>query len=100
MLSYIFVTTLCDMKLIYDPTKDACNQEKHGLSLQEAIHLNWDNALIWKDTRHDYGEVRQVALATLGNRVHVVVFVDLPHGRRIISLRKANAREVTRYVNS
>ncbi|MBF0117139.1 MAG: BrnT family toxin [Magnetococcales bacterium] len=88
------------MKMICDPTKDASNQEKHGLSLHEAIHLDWDNALIWEDTRHDYGEVRQIALATLGNRVHVVVFVDLPNGRRIISLRKANAREVTRYVDS
>ncbi|MBF0438396.1 MAG: BrnT family toxin [Magnetococcales bacterium] len=88
------------MKMICDPSKDAINQEKHGLSLIDAIHLDWEHALIWEDTRHDYGEVRQVALATLGNRVHVVVFVDLLNDRRIISLRKANAREVTRYVGS
>ncbi|MBF0160636.1 MAG: BrnT family toxin [Magnetococcales bacterium] len=86
------------MKIIRDPVKDIINREKHGLSLAEAAHLDWDKALIWEDTRRDYGESRQVALAVLGTRVHVVVFVDRTDGRRIISLRKANVKEVMRYV--
>ncbi|MBF0339993.1 MAG: BrnT family toxin [Magnetococcales bacterium] len=87
------------MKITYDPAKETTNREKHGFSLAEAVHLDWDNALIWEDTRHDYGETRQVALAVLGTRVHVVVFVDRTDGRRIISFRRANVKEVMRYVD-
>ncbi|MBF0157063.1 MAG: BrnT family toxin [Magnetococcales bacterium] len=86
------------MKIIHDPAKEIINREKHGLSLGEAAYLDWDKALIWEDTRRDYGEARQVALAVLGRRVHFVVFVDRPNGRRIISLRRANVKEVMRYV--
>ncbi|MBF0427203.1 MAG: BrnT family toxin [Magnetococcales bacterium] len=86
------------MRIVYAPTKDATNQEKHGISLAEAAHLDWDKILVWEDNRRDYGEVRQVALAVLGERVYVVVFVERTDGRRIISLRKANAREVIRYL--
>lgn len=88
------------MKIIFDPAKDAGNREKHGLSLEDAAHLDWENALMWNDTRHDYGEPRQVALALLAQRVHVVVFVERQEGRRIISLRKANVKEVMHYVNT
>ncbi|MEO5370728.1 MAG: BrnT family toxin [Magnetococcus sp. DMHC-1] len=62
--------------------------------------MYWSNALIQKDTRHDYGESRQIALAVLGRRVCVAVFVDRPEGRRVISLRKANVKEVMRYVEA
>ncbi|HIJ82645.1 MAG: phage protein [Magnetococcales bacterium] len=86
------------MKVIHDPAKDIINREKHGLSLAEAAHLDWDKVLVWEDTRCDYGEARQVAPAVLGTRVHAVVFVDRTDGRRIISLRKANVKEVMRYV--
>ncbi|MBF0143471.1 MAG: BrnT family toxin [Magnetococcales bacterium] len=86
------------MKITHEPAKNITNQEKHGLSLTEAAHLDWDKALIWEDTRRDYGEVRQVALAVLGTRVHAVVFVDRTDGRRIISLRRASAKEVMRCV--
>ncbi|MBF0416005.1 MAG: BrnT family toxin [Magnetococcales bacterium] len=88
------------MRIIHDPAKDIINRKKHGLSLKEAAHLDWDEALIWEDIRRDYGEARQVALAVLGTRVHVVVYVDRMDGRRIISLRKANVKEVMRYVEA
>ncbi|MFM2328769.1 MAG: hypothetical protein RLZZ494_872 [Pseudomonadota bacterium] len=53
---------------------------------------------MWPDTRRDYGEPRQSALVLMGVRLFFVAFVDRPEGRRIISLRKANSREVNRYV--
>jgi len=37
------------------------------------------------------------ALGLLRNRVHVLVFTEIATGIRIISLRKANKREVKRY---
>lgn len=49
------------------------------------------------DDRRAYGELRQVALAPMEDRLWVVVFTDRPEGRRVISLRKANLREYRRY---
>ncbi len=53
--------------------------------------------IVAPDDRFDYGEVRQVAFGRIGGRLFVCVFVDRGSTRRIISLRKANSREVKRY---
>ncbi|HEY1147511.1 MAG TPA: BrnT family toxin [Pseudoduganella sp.] len=50
------------------------------------------------DRRFDYREVRRCALGLLAGRVIYVAYVDRNQVRRIISLRKANAREVLKYV--
>lgn len=89
------------MKLTFDPRKDASNQAKHGLSLGMAEELDWDTLECKPDTRREYGEPRQIGYAIAGNRLYCVVFVDRPADapteRRIISLRKANNREVSQY---
>lgn len=85
------------MEITYDPAKDVANKAKHGVSLALAAELEWDSAMVWPDTRHNYGEPRQSALAVLGARVYFVAFVDRADERRIISLRKANQREVRDY---
>jgi uncharacterized DUF497 family protein len=84
----------------FDPGKDATNLSKHGLSLAAAAELSWDAALVWIDDRADYGEVRMVALAPLEDILCFVAFVDREPARRIISLRRANRREVNHYVKA
>jgi uncharacterized DUF497 family protein len=84
----------------FDPEKDATNLSKHGVSLAAAARLDWDAALAWIDDRADYGEMRIVALAPIGDRLFFVVFVDRENSRRIISLRRANHREVNHYVRA
>jgi len=84
----------------FDPGKDAANPSKHGLSLAAAAELSWDAALVWIDNRTDYGEVRMVALAPIGDILFVVAFVDREKARRVISLRRANRREVSHYVKT
>lgn len=88
------------MDIDFDPNKDRINQEKHGISLEVAEQIEWDTAMESSDERNDYGEDRYTALAFIGTRLYCVVFVDREVGRRIISLRKANAREVKHYVES
>lgn len=88
------------MKLIFDDAKDRANQSKHGLSLSEAEKLEWEDALMWQDTRRDYGEPRMVALGAIGERLYCVVYVDREDARRIISLRKANNKEKILYVSN
>jgi uncharacterized DUF497 family protein len=87
------------MQIEFDATKDAANQRKHGVSLAVAADLDWDSALVWQDSRKAYGEERQSALALLQcqGRLYFVAFVDRGDMRRVISLRKANAREVKDY---
>ena len=85
------------MKCIFDPDKDKSNKEKHGLSLDDAKLLEWDEALSWIDSRRDYGEVRYVSLIPMKHRLYCVVYVDAKVNRRIISLRKANLREIDKY---
>ncbi|MGC2787336.1 MAG: BrnT family toxin [Roseiarcus sp.] len=45
----------------------------------------------------DYGETRQIAFGFINNRLFVCVYTDRGDERRVISLRKANSREVRRY---
>lgn len=85
------------MKIIFDPNKNEFNLLKHNISLSLANQLEWSNMLSWIDDRVEYGEVRQIGLAPINQRLYVVVFVDRFFERRIISLRKANLRECERY---
>jgi uncharacterized DUF497 family protein len=88
-------------RITYDLAKDSSNQAKHGLSLALAEGLEWDTLECKPDTRRDYGELRQLGYVIAGDRLYCVVFVDRPADapteRRIISLRKANSREVKSY---
>jgi uncharacterized protein len=88
------------MKIAFDPAKDLLNQQKHGYSLADAQLLDWGEALVWPDKRVDYGEPRMAALAPMGERLFYVAFVDRALTRRVISLRKANKREVDRYATN
>lgn len=88
------------MQFVFDPDKDATNLGKHGLSLAAAAELSWEAALVWLDDRTDYGEVRMVAFAPIGDILYFVAFVERGSRRRIISLRRANRREVNHYVKA
>ena len=85
------------MQITFDEVKEALNKSKHGVSLSEAKKLEWDDALIWQDTRRDYGEARMIALGSIGERLYCAIFVDREAARRIISLRKANQKEFDKY---
>lgn len=87
------------MRIDFDSIKNAVNLAKHGLSLALASELDWDDALVWIDERQDYREARMIALAPQDGVLYYVAFVDRGGVRRIISLRRANRREVKHYVD-
>ena len=87
------------MDIDFDPRKDAANRDKHGISLAEAADLEWDTLISAPDQRSSYGEQRMVGYALRDDRVYCVVYTDRGAVRRIISLRKANAREVRHYAS-
>ena len=80
-----------------DPTKERRNLAERGLSLDLAQELDWATALISQDRRKDYGERRYCVLGFIEDRLHSVVFTPRNGKPRVISLRKANKREVNRY---
>ncbi|PLC48821.1 hypothetical protein CR159_15885 [Pollutimonas subterranea] len=88
------------MEIEFDPTKSAANEAKHGISLAAAESLEWETAVVVEDDRLPYGESRKLCTGYIGKRLYVVVFVDRDDVRRIISLRKANDREVKRYAET
>jgi uncharacterized DUF497 family protein len=81
----------------FDAAKDATNQEKHGVSLALAEVLFSVPHVSVADRRFDYGETRQIAFGFINKRLFVCVYTDRDDERRVISLRKANTREVRRY---
>ncbi len=88
------------MRIEFDPDKDNSNHAKHGVSLALAGELDWDAALVWVDNRFEYGEMRMIALAPKTAILYYVAFVERGSVRRIISLRRANRREVKHYVQN
>ena len=88
------------MRIEFDRVKDAANHAKHGLSLALAVELDWEAALVWVDARFEYEELRMIARAPKTEILYYVAFVERGAARRIISLRRANRREVNHYVQS
>lgn len=85
------------MRYVFDTAKDAVNLAKHGVSLALAEVLFAGPHVSVSDDRFDYGEMRQIAFGRINGRLFVCVYVDRGAQRRVISLRKANRREVKRY---
>lgn len=88
------------MRIFYDPAKNQRNIRERGLSFESAAEFEFESALYAVDERQDYGETRYVAVGMLGVRLHVLCFAEMPEGIRVISFRKANAREVNRYAKA
>jgi len=70
------------------------------MSLQPAGQIEWDTLVSMPDTRPDYAELRMIGYAFVGMQLYCVVFADRVGVRRIISLRKANSREVDLYAKN
>ena len=85
------------MQYGWDNAKNARNVDKHGVSFEAVRDFEWDDAMVRQDVRKDYGEVRKIALGLIHGRVFYCAFVDRADHRRIISLRKANNREIRKF---
>ncbi len=85
------------MRLTYDPAKHERNIVERGIAFDLAEHLDWSTALIAEDTRKDYPERRYQALGLIDEHLHMLVFTPRDGAVHVISLRRANKRERTRY---
>ncbi|MDK8871509.1 BrnT family toxin [Paracoccus sp. SSJ] len=85
------------MELDWDEQKRERTLQERGLDFASVAHADWDAALTVEDSRTDYGETRFVSLVPVENRLCVVAWCWRGQKLRVISLRKANARERKRY---
>jgi len=88
------------MRYDHDPKKLAANVANHRVWFHEADGFEWETATMVVDTRKRYGETRFVATGYIGLRLYVMVFTLRGTAVRIISLRKANPREMKRYAKT
>ena len=67
----------------------------------ELVELSeWATALMEENTRKAYGERRFQVLGYIGERLHAMVFTPREGKVHVISLRKANSREVKKYAKT
>jgi uncharacterized DUF497 family protein len=84
------------MRIVFDPSKDEANRDKHGVSLAKAADL--DILAFAPDDRRDYGEPRTRAFGVIEGEAYCLVFTVRDGLVRAISLRRAHLKEYRRYV--
>ena len=84
----------------WDEAKRAANAARHGVDFASAEAIRWDTARYTQDNRREYREGRIRGFVMIGVRLHVMIFTIRKSGLRIISLRKANNREIGRYAKA
>jgi uncharacterized protein len=90
------------MKISFDPAKREWTLTERELDFEDAAMVFAGPTITFEDNRFDYPEVRFVTVGLLADRMVVLVWTPDPEDineecRRIISMRKANAREQARY---
>lgn len=88
------------MEFEWDENKNAINMAKHKIDFADALHVFLDEARIEReDTRKDYGESRYQTIGMTEYGILFVIYTERePKGTiRLISARKANAREKKYY---
>ena len=84
---------MCDYE--WDEGKRRENLEKHGVDFAAIGGFDWGGAVYNESPRR--GEQRWEATGYIGYRLHFAVYTVRGGKRRIISLRKANPREMRNY---
>ena len=85
------------INLSYNQAKNESNILLRGLDFNLVKDFNWFLATIFEDTRKNYGENRFVVIGSIDERIYVVIFTPRGNKIHVISLRKANKREVKKY---
>ncbi len=78
----------------WDEAKRRANLARHGVDFADLVRFEWAAHEVEADDRVDYGESRWRARGLIDGRLHVVVYTQRQGRLRIISLRKANRREI------
>lgn len=84
------------MDIEFDPAKNEANIVKHGVALADFAGFDATPVEV-EDDRFEYGETRIRAFGLIGGVAHCLVYTPTSTGIRLISLRRAHAKEMRRY---
>jgi uncharacterized protein len=85
------------VQIQFDPAKRLAILTHRRLDMARADEIFAGATLTIPDERKDYGEPRFITIGHLDGRMVVAVWTPRGRARRVISLRKANAREQAAY---
>ena len=88
------------MKIEYDQAKSNRNIKERGISFALAADFEIESSLIRIDIRQIKKELRFNAIGYIGNKLFHITCTLRSDVVRIISLRKANKREVKHYAST
>ena len=82
----------------FDPTKDAANRKKHGVSLAEGDGVLNDPLALTIEDFSAQGEQRFISIGVnVFGQLRVVVYAFRGDDARFISVRKAEPKEIRAY---
>jgi uncharacterized protein len=85
------------MRITYNAAKRAKTLAERGLDFRRAKEVFDGAHLTLEDGRKDYGELRFITVGWLEARLVVMTWTPRGRVRRVISMRKANEREVKKF---
>nr|WP_315259075.1 BrnT family toxin [uncultured Duganella sp.] len=85
------------MRITFDSVKREKTLVERGLDFVRAKEVFEGVTVTTDDDRLDYGERCRVTVGYLDGRIVVVVWTPRGQARRIISMRKANEREIAKF---
>ena len=85
------------MRIAYDPAKREATLRKRNLDMADAGNVFDGPTITIEDDRRVYGEIRYITIGLLADRMVLLAWTPRDDARRIISMRKANARERALY---
>ena len=85
------------MEITYDEEKRALTLKHRGLDFAHAAQVFTGRTFTIEDDRMDYGEIRYQTIGRLGRKTVMVAWTPRGNARRIISMRKCNAKERENY---
>jgi uncharacterized DUF497 family protein len=85
------------MQLEWDPAKDAQNVARRGFSFAIVERLDWETSHTVEDIWADCDERRYITVGWIDATLYVIIWTPRGDNVRIISARKANARDRSLY---
>lgn len=81
------------MEVVFDPDKRARTLRERGLDMARAARIFEGPHRTVVDDRRDYGEERRITVGHMDGRMTFVAWTERDGVMRVISMRRANARE-------
>ena len=91
-----YTLSMLSMQIEFDAEKRDTTLKEHGLDFARAGEVFSGTHLTRRDDRADYSEERFVTAGRFDGRIVMIVWTPRLDARRIISMRKANEREIKR----